>query len=60
MKKEEKKEVKKLDTKTMIEIEPKEDFDLNCPPHFVGQLKKGVKIEIPEFLKPNLLTEGIL
>ena len=46
--------------KGMIEITPEKDYDLKCPPHFSGKLVAGESIEIPLFLKPSLVTEGVI
>lgn len=55
-----KKTAAKIDYLTMIKIKPLRDHDLNCPPHFSEQLKEGEEIEIPQFLKSTLITEGVI
>lgn len=52
-------EKKEIDYKTMVEITPKKDYLLNCPPHFSKQLVKGEKIKVPQFLLSSLKTEGV-
>jgi hypothetical protein len=46
--------------KGFIWVKPLKDWPLFCPPHFEGQLKEGVEIEIPELLKQSLTTEGVI
>lgn len=43
-----------------IEINPKKDFHLYCPPHCDILIKEGIAISVPEFLISNLITEKII
>jgi hypothetical protein len=54
------KEKKPIDYGKMTEIRPLKDHPLHCPPHFSAKLIKGESIEVPVFLKPALVSEGVI